>query len=168
MSYPYNGNTGFSVNLASNHCVITTRLEDSTEHFPSTGTTRATCTRTLNLHYYHTRFLYSISYAYESLFSTFSSIFSFFFPLYPILIHQILQRTVGRLGMVHTTPRQCLWPVGSLSSDYSPTDMGRKFGVAVPLFGGGRAGSPSNTTSPGLRPTSIPSGTFIYPAIWPQ
>jgi len=47
-------------------------------------------------------------------FSTFSSIFSFFFPLYPILIHQILQRAVGRLGMDHTTPRQCLWPVGSV------------------------------------------------------
>jgi len=31
-----------------------------------------------------------------------------------------------------------------------------------------RAGSPSNTKSPGPRPTSIPSSTLIHPAIWPQ
>jgi len=42
--------TGFSVNLASNHCVIS--LQDSTEHFPCrpTRTTRTICIRTLNLH----------------------------------------------------------------------------------------------------------------------
>ena len=33
---------------------------------------------------------------------------------------------------------------------------------------GGGAGSPSNTTSPGPRPTSVPSGILIHPAIWPQ
>ena len=32
----------------------------------------------------------------------------------------------------------------------------------------GRAGSPFNTKSPGLRPTSIPSGILIHAAIWPQ
>jgi len=32
----------------------------------------------------------------------------------------------------------------------------------------GRAGSPSNTKSPGPRPTSIPSGILIHPATWPQ
>ena len=37
--------TGFSVNLASNHCVIA--LQDSTGHFPSTGTTRAISTEVL-------------------------------------------------------------------------------------------------------------------------
>jgi len=47
--------TGFSVSLASDHCVIA--LQRSTEHFTSTGSTRAICTRTLNLHYYHTRVL---------------------------------------------------------------------------------------------------------------
>jgi len=31
----------------------------------------------------------------------------------------------------------------------------------VPLFVVGRAGSPSNTMSPGLRPTSIPSGMEV-------
>jgi len=38
--------------------------------------------------------------------------------------------------------------------------MGRKFR--------GRAGSPSNTKSPGLRPTSIPSGVLMHPAVWPH
>jgi len=46
--------------------------------------------------------------------------------------------------------------------------MGRKFGGLCPLFGEGAAGSPSNTKSPGPRPTSIPSGILIYAAIWPQ
>jgi len=36
-----------------------------------------------------------------------------------------------------------------------------------PLLGGG-AGSPSNTTWSGPRPTSVPSGILIHPAIWPQ
>jgi len=39
-------------------------------------------------------------------------------------------------------------------------------GGAVPLFGGD--GSPSNTTWPGPRPTSIPSGILNHPAVWPQ
>jgi len=37
---------------------------------------------------------------------------------------------------------------------------------AVPLFGEGRVGSPSNT--PGLRPTCLPSFILICPTIWPQ
>jgi len=48
------------------------------------------------------------------------------------------------------------------SSCLATIDMGRKVGgrqrAAVPLFGGRGAGSPSNIMSPGLRPTSIPSG----------
>jgi len=35
------------------------------------------------------------------------------------------------------------------------------------LFWGG-AGSPSNTMSPGPRPTFVPSGILIHPAVWPQ
>ena len=35
-------------------------------------------------------------------------------------------------------------------------------------FGGGGAGSPSNTMWPGPRPTSVPSGTLIRPAVSPQ
>jgi len=47
-------------------------------------------------------------------------------------------------------------------------DMGRKLG-APPLFGEGRAGSPSNTKSPGPRLyVNIPGGILIHPAIWPQ
>ena len=48
--------------------------------------------------------------------------------------------------------------------------MGRKLGggaQAVPPFLGG-VGSPSNTKSPGPRPTSIPSGILIHLAAWPQ
>jgi len=30
------------------------------------------------------------------------------------------------------------------------------------------AGSPSNTTWPGQRPTFVPSGILIRPAVWPQ
>jgi len=41
--------------------------------------------------------------------------------------------------------------------------MGRKVG---PFRGGGR--SPSNTMSPGLKPTSIPSGILIHPAVCPE
>jgi len=32
----------------------------------------------------------------------------------------------------------------------------------------GVAGSPSNTKSPVLRPTCIPSGILMHPAVWPQ
>jgi len=44
--------------------------------------------------------------------------------------------------------------------------MGRKLG-AVP-FGGGEAGSPSNTMWPGPRPTCKPSFILIRPTVWPQ
>jgi len=39
-------------------------------------------------------------------------------------------------------------------------------GLLCPFHGG--AGSPSNTTRPGPRSTSMPSATLIHPAIWPQ
>jgi len=48
------------------------------------------------------------------------------------------------------------------------TDMGRKVGGCCALFAGGGAGSPSNTKSPGPRPTSIQSGILIHPALWLQ
>jgi len=48
-------------------------------------------------------------------------------------------------------------------------EVGRKLGRGLcPLFGEGRVGSPSNTKSPGLRPSSILSGILIHAAIWPQ
>jgi len=53
------------------------------------------------------------------------------------------------------------------SSRLAMTDLGRKL-RALPPFGRGEAGSPSNTMSPGLRLTFLPSGILIHPAIWPQ
>jgi len=44
---------------------------------------------------------------------------------------------------------------------------GPKIGGSAPFLGRG-AGSPSNTMSLGPRPTSIPSGILIHPAIWLQ
>ena len=54
------------------------------------------------------------------------------------------------------------------SSRLATTDMGRKLEGLHPPFGGGGAGSPSDTMSLGLRPTSLRSGILIYPAIWSQ
>jgi len=44
--------------------------------------------------------------------------------------------------------------------------MGRKLG-AVPLLKG-ELETPSNTKSPGPRPTSTPSGILVHPAVSPQ
>ena len=44
---------------------------------------------------------------------------------------------------------------------------GKWQGAAVPLSGV-EAGSPSNTISPGPRPTSVPSGILIHSTVWPQ
>jgi len=52
------------------------------------------------------------------------------------------------------------------STRLATIDMNRKLG-AVPLLGRGTA-TPSNTTSPGPRFTSVPSGILIHPAVWPQ
>ena len=47
------------------------------------------------------------------------------------------------------------------------TDMGQKLGGLCPFWKGG-AGSSSNTMSPGPRPTIVPSGILIHPAVLPQ
>jgi len=58
------------------------------------------------------------------------------------------------------------YQVASLfTSHLAITDMGQKSG-SVPLWG--ELGPPSNTVSPGPRPSSVPSGILIHPAIWPQ
>jgi len=44
--------------------------------------------------------------------------------------------------------------------------MGRKEGAAVPLSR--IAANPSSTKWPGPWSTSVPSGVFIHPAVWPQ
>jgi len=41
-------------------------------------------------------------------------------------------------------------------------------GGCCAAFRRGRAGSPCNTTSPGPRPTSLPSGILIHPTVSPQ
>jgi len=58
------------------------------------------------------------------------------------------------------------YQMASSSIRLATIDIGRKLG-AMPRFRG-RTGSPSNTTSPGPRPTSVPSGILIHPAVWPQ
>ena len=57
--------------------------------------------------------------------------------------------------------------VAGMGDRLATTDMGRKVGAAVSLSVGG-AGSPSNTMSPGPRPTSVPTGILIHPAVWSQ
>jgi len=59
------------------------------------------------------------------------------------------------------------------SSRLATIDMGIKVGLLCSFFGEldfieGDAGSPSNTMSSGPRPTSLPSGILIHPAVWPQ
>jgi len=41
-------------------------------------------------------------------------------------------------------------------------------GACALFFGGGEAGSPSNTMWPGPRCTSGPSGILSHPTVWPQ
>ena len=56
-----------------------------------------------------------------------------------------------------------VWP----QQTWSEIDMGRKVeGYSSPFHGS--AGFPSNTMSPGTRPTSVPSGNLIHPIVCPQ
>jgi len=52
------------------------------------------------------------------------------------------------------------------SSRLSTIDGPKIGGLLCPFLG--RDGSPSNTTWPGPRPTSVPTGSLIHPAIWPE
>jgi len=71
---------------------------------------------------------------------------------------------------VELGPHQTQYQVASWSiQPFGHNRHGPKIGGAVPpLFGGRGAGSPSSTMWPGPRPTSLPSGVLIHPAIWPQ
>jgi len=79
----------------------------------------------------------------------------------------------GELASLHLTQCRLDWylpPTKWYPDTYSrlaTIDMGRKFGDSVPFLGRG-AGSPCNTKSPGLRPTSIPSGILMHPAVRSQ
>ena len=57
--------------------------------------------------------------------------------------------------------------VAEMGDRLSTIDMHRKSRGLCP-FGEEGAESPSNTMSPGSRPTSLTSGILIYPAVWPQ
>jgi len=57
--------------------------------------------------------------------------------------------------------------VAEMGDRLSTMDMGRKMGGCCAPFRWG-AGSPSNTMSPGTRPTSVPSGILIHQTVWPQ
>ena len=78
-------------------------------------------------------------------------------------------------GVLSPRLTQCAWAEvyfrtkGHLdpSSHLATIHTGWKLGAPTPFAGSG-AGSPSSTMWPGLRPTSIPSGILIHPAIWPQ
>jgi len=71
--------------------------------------------------------------------------------------------TQSRLGRV-LPPYQV---ASSSMQSYGRNRYGPKIGGSAP-FGGGRAGSPSNTVWPGPRPTCMPSFILIRPAVWPQ
>jgi len=70
--------------------------------------------------------------------------------------------------LIHTA----VWLQQTWAADYTDTGFScdrkfRKWRATVPLSTGG-AESPSNTKSPGPRPSSVPSGILIHPAVWPQ
>jgi len=55
------------------------------------------------------------------------------------------------------------------STHLATIDMGQKLGEGgCAFFCGGSWVCTSNTMSPGLRPTSIPSGMLMHSAVWPQ
>jgi len=58
--------------------------------------------------------------------------------------------------------------VADVGDRLATTGIGRKVVGLLCLFAGWGAGSPSNTMSPGPRPTSITSGILIRPTVWPR
>jgi len=82
-------------------------------------------------------------------------------------IYMMQLRTLGKC-----TNQLKIFAQRELSSSWddrlATIDVSQKVGAAVPLFWWGRAGSPSNTIWPGLRPSSIPSFILIHPAVSPQ
>ena len=72
------------------------------------------------------------------------------------LVPHLTQCRLGRDLPLYKVVSWCIQPFGH--NTYGP-----KMG-AVPLFWGG-VGSLSNKMSPGPRPTSLPSGILIHPAV---
>ena len=82
----------------------------------------------------------------------------------------------GRLGLNLTRsplswgqhPYQvAFWCIKPFGHNRNGPKIGER-GSALFFWGGEETGSPSNTKSPGLRPSSIPSDILINAAIWPQ
>jgi len=55
-----------------------------------------------------------------------------------------------------------------VSSRFTAIEMAENWGGALPTFCGGWLGPHLTQKSPGLKLTSIPSGTLMHPAVWPQ
>jgi len=74
----------------------------------------------------------------------------------------------------HQNKHHLLYDVSNMSSAvaemgdrFATIDMGRRvWGLLCPFPFRGWAKFPSNTMSPGPRPTSVPSGIFIHPTVW--
>jgi len=58
--------------------------------------------------------------------------------------------------------------VAEMGDRLSTTDTGRKVGGGCAPFRGEGVVFPSNTMWPGPRPTCVPSGILVHPAVWPQ
>jgi len=58
--------------------------------------------------------------------------------------------------------------VAEMGERLATIDMTRKVGGAAALLSVGGTGSPSNTMSPGPRPTTVPSDILIHPTVWSQ
>ena len=58
--------------------------------------------------------------------------------------------------------------VAEMGDGLATIHMAEKWGLLCPFPWAELHGSPSNTMSPGPRPTSIPNGILIHPAIWSQ
>jgi len=76
------------------------------------------------------------------------------------LRHHLTQRRLGRGLPPYQVASWSIQPFGH-------NTHGPKIGWGSAFFLAG-SGSPSNTKSPGLKPTSIPSGILVHPAFWPQ
>jgi len=55
--------------------------------------------------------------------------------------------------------------VAEMGDRLATIDMGRKVGGLLCPFSRRGAGSPSNTMTPGPRPTFVPSGILIHPTV---
>jgi len=73
---------------------------------------------------------------------------------------RLTQRCLGRGLLLCQLASSSIQPFGH-------NEQWSKIGVMCPFSEGG-GGSPSNTTSPEVRPTSIPSGILMHSAVWPQ